>query len=244
MLYQPTKPTVKNFRTNTVGRDFVVGDMHGCYKDFSNKLKEISFDTEKDRMFSVGDLVDRGPDSMGCLRLIEKPWFHSVKGNHEDMMVGALLEEDDNQYYGWLNNGGLWARDCVETEEELIEWAKKARDLPIVINVACGEHMIGICHAQPPKSYDWKYIENPASEVVMLWGRTRVTMHHKHVIKNIDWTFHGHTPVSKVAHLGNTTFLDTGCVFDEKYPLTVLEFSDKGVLNSQFIMRKSNEDAN
>lgn len=63
------------FKENTNGRDFVVGDLHGCFKEFVEKLKEINFDYSTDRMFSVGDLIDRGEDSIKCLRLIKTPWF-------------------------------------------------------------------------------------------------------------------------------------------------------------------------
>ena len=79
-----------HFDINELGRDFVVGDLHGCIDHFERLLDQIEFDAEKDRMFSVGDLVDRGPDSMACLRLLKEPWFHAVLGNHEDMMLDAV----------------------------------------------------------------------------------------------------------------------------------------------------------
>ena len=50
----------KHYKLNTEGRDFVIGDLHGCYDEFLAVLADISFDTKIDRMFSVGDLIDRG----------------------------------------------------------------------------------------------------------------------------------------------------------------------------------------
>lgn len=49
---------VKLFQTNKNGRDFVIGDLHGCYDDFLCVLEKLEFNKEKDRMFSVGDLVE------------------------------------------------------------------------------------------------------------------------------------------------------------------------------------------
>jgi len=55
--------------TNTTGKDFVVGDLHGCYDLLESLLGAVSFDKSKDRLFSVGDLIDRGPNSLRCLRI-------------------------------------------------------------------------------------------------------------------------------------------------------------------------------
>ena len=48
---------------NTVGRDIAVGDIHGCFTELQRGLDTIGFDPCTDRLFSVGDLVDRGPES-------------------------------------------------------------------------------------------------------------------------------------------------------------------------------------
>ena len=100
------KNPVKVFEPNIEGRDFVIGDLHGAYPCFENLLKNLNFDKSKDRMFSVGDLVDRGPDSLACLRLLREPWFHTVLANHEQMMFHAFT---DGKYgASWFKNGGMW----------------------------------------------------------------------------------------------------------------------------------------
>ena len=43
---------------NQVGRDFVVGDVHGCFRTLEVALLEIEFDPIRDRLFGVGDLVN------------------------------------------------------------------------------------------------------------------------------------------------------------------------------------------
>ena len=67
------------FEANTKGTDYCVGDIHGNYDRLIAFLHKIGFDTWKDRIFSVGDLVDRGPSSLETVSLLEQPWFHVVR---------------------------------------------------------------------------------------------------------------------------------------------------------------------
>jgi hypothetical protein len=114
------KEPIRHFEANTEGRDFIIGDLHGSYSCFENLLKNIKFDETVDRMFSVGDLVDRGPDSKACLDLLLKPWFYCVIANHEQMMYEAF----HGGYMGmfWMRNGGSWAH------AELTNWQEYQRD--------------------------------------------------------------------------------------------------------------------
>ena len=78
-----TGPLVRRFAANLVGRDFVVGDLHGAFDLLDAAMDRVGFDPECDRLFGVGDLVDRGPDSARALDLLRKPYVHSVLGNHD-----------------------------------------------------------------------------------------------------------------------------------------------------------------
>ena len=69
------------------GRLFVVGDIHGCYDELMQGLEQVNFDFQNDLLIAVGDLVDRGSDSLKCLNLIDEPWFKAILGNHEEMCV-------------------------------------------------------------------------------------------------------------------------------------------------------------
>src|SRR3546814_14755908 len=82
----------RHLAANKVGSDFIVGDLHGCLDLLQVELDRVGFDRAKDRLFSVGDLIDRGPDSMGCLRLLREPWFFAARGNHEDMLLDYAYE--------------------------------------------------------------------------------------------------------------------------------------------------------
>ena len=54
---------LQRFELNTAGRDFGVGDIHGYFTKLQAALDAIGFNPAVDRLFSVGDLVDRGPES-------------------------------------------------------------------------------------------------------------------------------------------------------------------------------------
>ena len=64
---------------------YVVGDIQGCFGPFQCLLDQVRFNPNKDRLWSVGDLVNRGPDNLKTLR-----WFYAhrdnvtmVLGNHD-----------------------------------------------------------------------------------------------------------------------------------------------------------------
>ena len=72
-----TDDRILRLPTNKAGRDFVLGDLHGT-TDLLRALREhVAFDPKKDRLFSVGNLIDRGEDSPGGLALHPEPWFHT-----------------------------------------------------------------------------------------------------------------------------------------------------------------------
>ncbi len=56
MSYTP----FKFFGKNSSGRDFVVGDIHGSFGALEQLLQRLNFDPDCDRVFAVGDLIDRG----------------------------------------------------------------------------------------------------------------------------------------------------------------------------------------
>ena len=79
---------VATLTTNTKGRDFVIGDLHGHYDQLTALLEKNHFDATIDRVISTGDLCDRGPRSWDCLQLHLEPWFYGVLGNHESHLLG------------------------------------------------------------------------------------------------------------------------------------------------------------
>jgi len=64
-------------------RRIFIGDLQGCREEFEALLEKLQFDPAKDALHPVGDLVNRGPDSLGCLRLCRELGAEPVLGNHD-----------------------------------------------------------------------------------------------------------------------------------------------------------------
>ena len=64
-------------------RRIFVGDVHGCRVEFEQLLTRLRFDPAADQLHLVGDLVNRGPDSLGTLRLARALNAKIVLGNHD-----------------------------------------------------------------------------------------------------------------------------------------------------------------
>jgi hypothetical protein len=131
--------SVKTLEVNEIGRDFVCGDLHGAFERVEQFLEHVRFDVTRDRLISVGDLVDRGPDNELCLRLIEQPWFYAVQGNHEQLM--SQYYDPSLGPYGdyWSYNGGMWGiryhKEQSDEAYEIRQLAKKTTELPLLITV-------------------------------------------------------------------------------------------------------------
>lgn len=64
-------------------RTIVFGDVHGCLEELDELVKLVSFDPG-DRLISLGDLLDRGPDPVGCVRRVRELGAEAVLSNHEE----------------------------------------------------------------------------------------------------------------------------------------------------------------
>lgn len=137
---------------NLIGRDFIIGDLHGSYHLLMKFMKLIGFNKEKDRIFSVGDLINRGVHSFKSLNLINEPWFFVVPGNHEGMFysfIDPYQDGDWRQGNSFWSNGGNWINDydVIDKKEELTELAKKLCDFPMVRTIK-GKNKVHMIHAE------------------------------------------------------------------------------------------------
>ena len=74
---------------------YIVGDIQGFKQKFLRLLKNFNFDPSKDRLFLAGDLVNRGPDSLGTIKEVMKlgPSVKSVLGNHDVYLLNFCIME-------------------------------------------------------------------------------------------------------------------------------------------------------
>ncbi len=208
---------------NTRGRDYLLGDLHGCVDALEEAMKLVSFDPEVDRIIAVGDLIDRGPRSLDALKLARQPWFFSTLGNHEIMMLEA---DDQRTRLMWQQNGGEWFYELTPHSQEVSLAIVETLPHAITLEQEDGT-CIGICHAEWPAD-NWRDIEEilevPWMRQQMLWGRTVLTQHEVRVDPGAALTVHGHTPLKTPTRLGSALFIDTGCVHGGK--LTLIAVND------------------
>jgi serine/threonine protein phosphatase 1 len=198
---------------NNKGRDFIIGDLHGEYLKLEQRMEQVNFDKKVDRVFSVGDLIDRGPNSMDCLKLLDKPWFFSVQGNHEELMYKSCIEKSRDYFNCWIRNGGKWSLD--EDEKELFEISEKLRELPLTITLETANGSVGISHASPPKSLRWSERFNESKEH-LLWDRNHIMHWKPHgIVNGVLYTFHGHTPRDTIQERENSYYIDTGACWSD-----------------------------
>ena len=135
---------IKRIPKNTMGRDFVIGDLHGCLPLLQRLMDRVNFDPAQDRLFSTGDLIDRGPFTADCLRLLDETWFFMAMGNHESMLLEYLVarqinSHSDNTNYALDNlvyNGGKWILTYEEqTGKSLQDLQPKLEALPFIVSV-------------------------------------------------------------------------------------------------------------
>lgn len=203
---------IRQFTKNLVGKDYIVGDIHGEYRKLKILLDKIGFNYAIDRLFSVGDLCDRGSHSEDLLEWMDYSWFIPVMGNHEVMII--------NHFYGKLSVEYMrkieadWFLDLkMEDKEKIVHYFNS---LPVAIELTTPEKKIGIVHAMcPADSWDTfrkaiygnnKVKMKMANEAMWSFlGEKKI-----HYVHGIDAIFVGHNVVPEFSLQENTYLIDTG----------------------------------
>lgn len=204
---------------------WLVGDLHGCFARMMAALRERKFDPYQDLLLSVGDLIDRGPQSAECLDLLRYRWVYAVRGNHEQMALEALADGDMRL---WEMNGGDWyTQRAASQKQRLTALIARCRRLPLIIELHSGEQVHVIAHADYPAAvYRWQRI---VDEQQVMWRRQRLTDHlaGRHgAIAGADHFWFGHTPLKRRYDSDNQHYIDTGAVFGGELTLVALQLAD------------------
>jgi bis(5'-nucleosyl)-tetraphosphatase (symmetrical) len=103
---------------------YAIGDIQGCYNEFQQLLEKIHFDTALDKLWLVGDLVNRGPDSLQVLRLVKSLDQNAITvlGNHDLHLLAVAAGEAKLHRSDTLD-------DILNSPErdELLAWMRQQR---------------------------------------------------------------------------------------------------------------------
>jgi len=200
-------------------RSIIVGDLHGCATELAALLDKIGFGAE-DRLYCVGDLVARGPDGKGVLRLLRKLDGRSVIGNH-DVKLRALSPRSGKKAPDKIPSALSNVFDKLDDEDwQLIEALPLYLDLP--------EHDLRIVHAGvvpelPIEEQDPWVLTNLRSfdaegKPSSTWSATpwAVSYHERPHLA------FGHDARSRLQIHACATGLDTGCVYGGELTALVL----------------------
>jgi len=84
----------------------IIGDIHGSCREFSDLYGKLTAHT--DEIYTVGDLIDRGPDSKGVIQFCIDNNIQPVMGNHEDMLIRAIRRSRYEVIPGYETNLSSW----------------------------------------------------------------------------------------------------------------------------------------
>lgn len=219
-------------------RTFVIGDIHGCAATLRRLVEDVLRPLGQDRIYLLGDLIDRGPDSKGVLDFIfelrERGLsVNSVRGNHEEM----LLHAGEDHYYQelWLSNGGLATLESFQADgpgDIPHLYRSFLESLPLYILL---DNFV-IVHAglnfDPPTPF--------ADTSAMLWTRSSFVDRQRIGGRRL---ISGHTPVTRsqleASLNSDKIMLDNGCVFEGRPGMGSLMALE---LNSMTVLCQENLD--
>lgn len=137
-------------------KTYCISDIHG---HFDNLYKFVETLDKDDRVFVLGDVVDKGPDSIKCLEYImEDPRFTMLLGNHEYMMFDLLSQEVGS--YAYYDAYKLWVdwnegKDTLDAYNSLERYKQLRiynfiKNLPLNIpNIKVGNKIFYLVHSCP-----------------------------------------------------------------------------------------------
>jgi serine/threonine protein phosphatase 1 len=210
---------ILNLPINAAGRDFAVGDLHGCLPALQSLLDHVGFDIGKDRLLAVGDLIDRGHASLQCLELLSQPWFYAVRGNHEARALEWFAQPGSGDLeLMWRIDGGAWFFQLDARQRQHCRTLMLA--MPWVMQVTAGQRRYAILHAEVPPEIDdlATFLQrlqagDDAVQQACIWGRERYLSNSAARVRGVDWVIGGHTPGEpKNALHGNCLDIDF-CAF-------------------------------
>jgi serine/threonine protein phosphatase 1 len=210
-------------------RTFVIGDVHGCALTLQHLLFKVVRLRHSDKVYLLGDLIDRGPRSKEVLDTILRLQsagysINSVKGNHEAMLLNACSNRDE--FFMWLENGGdatLRSFDVEDACEIPLPYRKFLESLPYYILL----DGFVLCHAGINCNAAAPFHDTHS----MLWGRNLPAIPERIGERRVICGHTVHSLSEITESLGATRIsLDAGCVFKERGALGNLVALETGTM--------------
>lgn len=206
-----------------MARTVIVGDLHGCRAELEDLLAYVGFGKD-DKLVSVGDLVVRGPDPRGVLKLLRAQGGRAVRGNHEDRLLRWKRSRNTDQELVVGNLTKKTARSLRKRDWELLA------SLPLWIDLP--EHGIRVVHAglvpglpieeQNPRTLLYVRTLGHKGEPIENRGRSWA-----HWYEGPEHIVFGHNAQPRPEIAPFATGIDTGVVYGGRLTAMVLRAGEK-----------------
>ncbi|MBD3755519.1 MAG: symmetrical bis(5'-nucleosyl)-tetraphosphatase [Gammaproteobacteria bacterium] len=139
---------------------YIIGDLQGCYDELQQLLQQIRYAPESDELWFVGDIVNRGPKSLECLRFVkqleEQGRAKMVLGNHDFHLLAAYSGLKRFQSKSDTLDDIFAAHDAPQ----LIDWLRRQ---PLMVSHPLYE--VVMVHAGIPPQWSIRQAQTLAKEV-------------------------------------------------------------------------------
>jgi serine/threonine protein phosphatase 1 len=223
-----TVPAILTLEKNILGRDILVGDIHGAFSLLESALDEINFDETQDRLICVGDLIDRGPESHEVAEYLRQPWFYSTLGNHELNITQGLCRQNKEFFIGV--EYCQWLLELSDSEQNKI--IKELDILPVAIEIPTEKGLVVAIHAGII-GQNWARFRKKleADDQETWYAATSCREQYESTndpghVKDIAAAIHGHSISNAMKVKGNRYYIDTGMVaglYREGFGLTMID---------------------
>jgi len=244
-----TRTRLFNDLRHETGPFDVIGDVHGCRAELEALLGKLGYELERDgegrpvgarhpdgrRAIFLGDLVDRGPDTPGVLRLVmgmvAAGTALCVMGNHEAKLLRALRGRNVKVNHGLAESLAQLGAEPAEFRDAV----ERFIDGLISHYVLDGGRLV-VSHAGLIERYHGR--TSGRVREFCLYGQTTGETDEYGLPVRYPWAqeyrgkamvLYGHTPVPSTEWLNNTLCLDTGCVFGGR--LSALNYPERAVVS-------------
>ena len=238
-----------NDRTDLHGPFDIVGDVHGCVSELRTLLGELGWQLQYDeagravdaihpagrQAVFVGDLVDRGPDTPGVLRLVMGMVASgnaiSVSGNHEAKLVRALRRAKVTVSHGLAESLEQLGKEPDEFQTNALEFMDG-----LISHYVLDDGKLVVAHAGLKESYHGR--SSGRVRAFALYGDTTGETDEYGLPVRYPWAteyrgramvVYGHTPAPTAEWVNNTICLDTGVVFGGA--LTALRYPERELVS-------------